>query len=218
MASGPCRVVVLISGTGSNLQALIEAGNQPGCRFSIEAVISNNPRVAGLERAGRAGIATTVVNHREFAARSDFEQVLLSAIDAHEPDLVVLAGFMRILGADFVAHYLGRMLNIHPSLLPKFPGINTHQRVLEAGERRHGATVHFVTTELDGGPVIAQETVSVLEDDTVAALAARVLEREHRLYPRIVAWFAAGRLRLVGNCAVLDNRVLPAGGLSAGSG
>ncbi|MCY4358308.1 MAG: phosphoribosylglycinamide formyltransferase [Gammaproteobacteria bacterium] len=213
MASEPCRVVVLISGTGSNLLALIRASNQPGCGFSVKAAISNNPQAPGLDRANQVGIATAVVNHRGFETRQDFERVLQSTVDAYEPDLVLLAGFMRILGADFVSHYLGHMLNIHPSLLPKFTGLNTHQRVLEAGEREHGASVHFVTRELDGGPIIAQDTVPVFENDTAAVLAARVLEREHRLYPMVVTWFAAGRLQLRDNRAVLDNQVLPPGGM-----
>jgi phosphoribosylglycinamide formyltransferase-1 len=190
----PLPVVVLISGSGSNLQALIDA--QDASPYRITAVISNERTAFGLERARRAGIPTTVVSHRACADRAAFDEALTAAIDCRTPGLVALAGFMRILTPTFVAHYAGRILNIHPSLLPKFRGLNTHRRALEAGEHEHGASVHFVTAELDGGPVILQGRVPILPTDDPNQLAARVLTAEHRLYPRVVGWFAQGRLRL----------------------
>jgi phosphoribosylglycinamide formyltransferase 1 len=190
----PLSVVVLISGSGSNLQALIDA--QDAWPYRIVAVIGNERTALGLERARRAGIPTAVVSHRECTDRAVFDQVLTAAIDRQTPGLVALAGFMRILTPAFVDHYAGRILNIHPSLLPKFRGLNTHRRALEAGEHEHGASVHFVTAELDGGPVILQGRVPILPGDDPEQLAARVLAAEHRLYPRVVGWFAQGRLRL----------------------
>ncbi len=212
MASAHCRIVVLISGSGTNLQALIDAS--PQSNFEIGAVISNKADAFGLQRAAQANIPTGVVEHSRFAERSDFDRALQGTIDEFEPDLLVLAGFMRILGSEFTAHYAGRMLNIHPSLLPKFPGINTHQRAIDAGETEHGVSIHFVTEELDGGPVIAQERVSISAGDTADSLAAKVLEKEHILYPSVVSWYAAGRLRLDNNSALLDGKVLPANGVS----
>lgn len=192
----PLAVVVLISGSGSNLQALIDAQLDADSPFRITAVISNRADAYGLERAQRHAIPTAVLDHRDAASREDYDAALRALIDGFAPDLVVLAGFMRILTPDFVAHYAGRMLNIHPSLLPKFRGLHTHARAIEAGEREHGASVHFVTAELDGGPVIMQARVPVLGEDTPETLAARVLTREHRLYPLAVRWFAQDRLRL----------------------
>lgn len=211
METTHCKIVVLISGTGSNLQALID--HSLAANYKIAAVISNKPDAFGLERAKRHDIATRVVEHQKFASREEFDLALMECIVQFHPDLVVLAGFMRILGSEFVCHYPGRILNIHPSLLPKFTGINTHQRALDAGEKVHGVSVHFVTEELDGGPVIAQDQVPVLEDDTADELAARVLEKEHLLYPKVVSWFAAGRLRLQDNHALLDGDTLPPGGV-----
>ena len=169
--------------------------------------------LAGLERAARENIPTSVVNHRDYDSREEFDLALQKAIDESQPDLVVLAGFMRILGPQFVKAYAGRILNIHPSLLPKYPGINTHQRALDAKDKEHGVSIHFVTEELDGGPVIAQDRVSVLKEDTADTLAERVLGKEHLLYPKVVSWFAAGRLGLAGNQAYLDGEVLPHGGI-----
>ena len=202
-------VVVLISGGGSNLQALIEG--QAQWPYGIAAVISNEPDAAGLERARRAGIPAEVLSHRGFADRAAYDQDLAGVIDRYRPGLVALAGFMRILTPGLVARYAGRMLNIHPSLLPKFPGLHTHLQALKAGEREHGASVHFVTAQLDGGPVIAQARVPILPGDEPATLAARVLAREHQLYPRIVGWFAQGRLCLTpdGQCR-LDGAALMA--------
>ncbi|MBY0440283.1 MAG: phosphoribosylglycinamide formyltransferase [Burkholderiales bacterium] len=192
-AAGP-SVVVLISGRGSNLRSIVES--DPPCR--IAAVVSNRPDAAGLAFARTHGIATEVVDHRAFAAAADpraaFDASLMQAIDRHDPALVVLAGFMRILTPGFVDHYAGRMINIHPSLLPAYPGLHTHRRALADGVRLHGCTVHFVTSTLDSGPIIVQAAVPVHPDDTEDTLSARVLAQEHRLYPQAVRWFAEGRL------------------------
>lgn len=201
-------LVVLISGGGSNLQALIDsaAADLP---VEIRAVISNNGDAFGLERARRADIPTRVLDHRRFDSREAYERELRTLIDSFEPQLVVLAGFMRILTPGFVARYHGRLFNIHPSLLPKFRGLHTHRRALDAGEEVHGASVHFVTEELDGGPVVLQTQVPVLPEDDADSLAARVLEQEHRIYPRVVRWFAEGRLRLSSDGRpVLDDEIL----------
>ncbi|MFM9969428.1 MAG: phosphoribosylglycinamide formyltransferase [Burkholderiales bacterium] len=183
-------VVILISGRGSNMQAIIEA-NLP---MSVAAVISNRPDAAGLAWAEERGVATQIVDHREFATREKFDAALAAAIEAHVPDLVVLAGFMRILGDGFVTRFAGRMLNIHPSLLPMFPGLHTHRRALEEGVKIHGSTVHFVTPALDHGPIVIQAAVPVLPDDDEASLAARVLVQEHRIFPHAVRWFVEDRL------------------------
>ncbi|MGQ9660389.1 MAG: phosphoribosylglycinamide formyltransferase [Thermochromatium sp.] len=204
----PLAIVVLISGNGSNLQALIDAQEQ-GAPFHIRAVISNEPDAFGLERARRHGLATAVLHHRDYPDRAHFDTALAEVIDGYDPGLVVLAGFMRILTPAFVAHYHGRLLNIHPSLLPNYRGLHTHRRVLEAGDKEHGASVHFVTAELDGGPVILQARVPVLPSDDPDTLAARVLKQEHILYPTVVRWFAEGRLRLAADGRpVLDGEVL----------
>ena len=215
MGDQQCCVVVLISGNGNNLQALVDASSNSG--YTISHVISNNPDAFGLERAQRCGIASTVLNHRDFGTRGEFDSALQQAIDDQNPDLVVLAGFMRILGPEIVKNFSGRMLNIHPSLLPKYPGINTHQRALDAGDREHGATVHFVTEELDGGPLIAQGRIFVDANDTAQELAARVLIREQQLYPTVVTWFASGRLSLQKDRAVMDGAALPREGLQIDS-
>jgi phosphoribosylglycinamide formyltransferase-1 len=199
----PLPIVVLISGRGSNLQAIIEA-TRTGLPATIRAVISNRPEAAGLDFARTAGIATEVIDHREHASRDDFDRALMDRIDRHGPELVVLAGFMRVLGPAFVQHYEGRLINIHPALLPAFPGLDTHRRAIEAGLREHGASVHLVTEEVDGGPVIVQARVPVLPGDTPESLAARVLEQEHRIYPQAIRWFAEGRLRLDGDRVLLD--------------
>lgn len=206
-------VVVLISGRGSNLQAIIDAA-QGGLPVEIRAVISNVAGVAGLERARGAGIHTEVLAHAGYPDREAYDQALQRLVDRFKPGLVVLAGFMRILTPAFVAHYHARMINIHPSLLPVFPGLNTHQRALEAGVREHGASVHFVTEEVDGGPVIIQARVPVLPDDTPEVLAARVLEQEHCIFPQAIQWFAEGRLSLKGNAVFLDGT--PVTGLRTG--
>ncbi len=203
-------VVVLISGSGSNLQALIDTQSDTG--INIAAVISNCPGVKGLDRAQQAGIPAICLDHTGFDSREAFDQALQSEIDKYSPGLVVLAGFMRILTQEFTHHYHGRMLNIHPSLLPKYKGLHTHHRVLEAGDKMHGVTVHFVSSELDGGPPAIQARVPVKPDDDESSLQQRVLLQEHIIYPVAVGWFAAGRLKLEGNTALLDNRPLPASG------
>ena len=205
-------IVILISGRGSNMASLIEAAAKGTLGARIAAVIANRPNAGGLGVAAAHGIPTQIVDHKCYAGRDAFDAALAEAIDAWAPDLVVLAGFMRILGEAFVNHYAGRLFNIHPSLLPAFPGLHTHQRALEAGVRIHGCTVHFVTPALDQGPIIAQAAVPVLDGDDEAALAARVLVQEHRIYPQVVRWLAEGRVRLV------DGRVVflgPQDGASA---
>ena len=192
----PLPVVVLISGSGSNLQAFIDGQKAGRLPISIQAVISNRPDAYGLTRAQNAGIETTVLSHKDFASREDYDRQLIAQIDRHRPGLVILAGFMRILSADFVNHYVGRLINIHPSLLPAFRGLHTHERALEAGVREHGCSVQFVTAELDAGPVILQGRVRVEADDTAATLAARVQTQEHRIYPLAVRWIAEGRVEM----------------------
>jgi phosphoribosylglycinamide formyltransferase-1 len=186
------NLVILISGRGSNMEAMLSA-HLPG---RIAAVISNRPDAAGLVTARAAGVNAECVDHRQFPSRPAFDAALMAAIDRHEPDLVILAGFMRVLGDDFVSHYVGRLMNIHPSLLPAFPGLDTHRRALAAGCRVAGATVHFVTPHLDDGPIVIQAAVPVLPGDDEAVLAARVLEQEHRIYPQAVRWFCEDRLSI----------------------
>lgn len=200
------KYVILISGRGSNMEALINA-DLPG---QCAAVISNRPDAGGLAFAQQKGIATAVVDHRSHADRAAFDVALAAEIERHAPDLVLLAGFMRVLGDDFVRRFTGRMLNIHPSLLPAFPGLHTHRAALAAGVRIHGCTVHFVTPALDSGPIVIQAAVPVLEGDDEAALAARVLAQEHIAYPQAAAWFLQGRLRLVDG-RVVSNVPQPAG-------
>ncbi len=206
----PLSVVVLISGDGSNLQAIIDAQQRGALPIEIRAVISNRADAFGLARARRVGIATAVVDHTQFTSRAEFDNALQVAIDATGAQLIILAGFMRILTPDFVRHYLGRMLNIHPSLLPKHRGLRTHAGALTARDTQHGASVHFVTAELDGGPLIAQVRVPVLAHDTETTLTERVRELEHIIYPLVIGWFASGRLRLDDDHAVLDNQILKA--------
>ena len=199
------NIVILISGRGSNMEAVVRAAQSEGWPARIAAVISNRPDAAGLAFAQERGIATAVVPSKQFADRAQFDAALQQEIDRHAPDLVVLAGFMRILTAPFVEHYAGRMLNIHPSLLPAFPGLATHRQALEAGVPEHGATVHFVTAELDHGPVVAAATVPVLPGDTPDTLAARVLVEEHKLYPYAVRLFVEDRLSIEdGDVRILD--------------
>ncbi|MCU0923338.1 MAG: phosphoribosylglycinamide formyltransferase [Burkholderiaceae bacterium] len=189
-------IVVLISGRGSNMEAIVQRCAAEGWPARVAAVISNRADAAGLEFAAARGIATAVVAHKAFASREAFDAALAEAIDAFAPDLVVLAGFMRILGPVFVRRFEGRMLNIHPSLLPMFPGLHTHQRAIDAGCKLAGATVHFVTPELDHGPIVLQSVVPVLAADDAHTLAARVLATEHRIYPLAVRWFVEGLLRI----------------------
>ena len=197
------NIVILISGRGSNMEALIAAREAGQLPVHIAAVISNRPDAKGLETAARAGIATACLDHKAFAGREAFDAALAECIDRFAPDLVVLAGFMRILTEGFVRHYDGRLMNIHPSLLPAFPGLHTHRQALDEGVRIHGCTVHFVTPELDHGPVIIQAAVPVLDGDTEDDLAARILVQEHKVYPQAVRWFAEDRLRLENGCVRL---------------
>ncbi|PJI49342.1 MAG: phosphoribosylglycinamide formyltransferase [Pseudomonas sp.] len=212
--STPCNVVVLISGSGSNLQALIDSLAGTDTPAVIRAVISNRADAYGLERARKAGIETCFLDHKAYADRESFDAALIQAIDGFDADLVLLAGFMRILSADFVRHYQGRLLNIHPSLLPKYKGLHTHQRALEAGDAEHGCSVHFVTEELDGGPLVVQAAIPVQSDDTPETLAQRVHLQEHVIYPLAMRWFAEGRVRLGDQGATLDGELLPASGYS----
>jgi phosphoribosylglycinamide formyltransferase-1 len=204
------QLVVLISGRGSNLQAILDQAASGELPVEVAAVISNRPGVHGLERARQAGVPALELDHGNFADRPRFEAALIELIDGYQPDLVVLAGFMRVLTAGFTEHYRGRIFNIHPSLLPKFRGLHTHERAIAAGETEHGASIHFVTAELDGGPVIARARVPILPGDDPDTLAARVLEQEHRLYPRAIRWFAESRLRLEGEQVWFDGQPLAA--------
>ena len=204
--SSPLPLVVLISGSGSNLQAIMDACAKGEINAEVRAVISNRPDAYGLERARNAGITTHLLDHRNFQDRRSFEGELEQLIDSYHPGLVVLAGFMRILTAEFVNHYLGRLINIHPSLLPNFQGLNTHQRAIDEGASEHGVSVHFVTPELDGGPVIIRAAVSVVASDDAQSLAQRVLVQEHIIYPTAIGWYAEGRLCLKESQALLDNQ------------
>jgi len=208
MQTSPLNIVVLISGSGSNLQAIIDAIEAGHLNARICAVISNRPGVRGLERASAAGIPAHTLDHTDFASREQFDQQLMQLIDQQQPELVVLAGFMRILSDAFVNHYQGRMLNIHPSLLPEFRGLNTHQRALQAGVAQHGVSIHYVSNELDGGPLILQAVIDVNQHDTVDSLQPRIHQLEHVIYPMVIQWVAEGRLKVVGHQVYLDNKPL----------
>jgi phosphoribosylglycinamide formyltransferase-1 len=207
------RIVVLISGSGTNLQAIIDASQADDYPGSIVGVVSNKSDAYGLTRAENANIATIALSHKDFDSRESYDQALIAEIDKLSPDVIVLAGFMRILSPAFVQHYQGKLLNIHPSLLPKYQGLNTHQRAIDAGDKEHGVSVHFVTEELDGGPVILQAKVPVFEGDSSDDLAARVHEQEHRIYPLVVKWLCEKRLSMTTESqnehAVLDGSILP---------
>lgn len=206
------NIVILISGRGSNMEALIRARDAQAWPARIAAVISNTEKAAGLATAEKAGIFTQAVVKKAGEDRPSYDARLAEAIDRHKPDLLVLAGFMRILTAEFVRHYEGRIVNIHPALLPAFTGLHTHARAIEAGVRLHGATVHFVTPDLDAGPIIAQAAVPVMPGDTEETLADRVLQQEHRLYPQVVRWLVEGKARLEAGRVVLDDSInFPAG-------
>lgn len=207
------RIAVLISGQGTNLQAFIDAVSNKTLAAQIALVISNNPAAAGLQRAERAGITTRCINHRDYANREAFDQVLVDELRGHAVELVVLAGFMRILTPVLIEPFLGRLLNIHPSLLPRYPGLHTHQRALEAGDSEAGATVHFVTQELDGGPPVLQAHVPIREGDTPDTLASRVAQQEHIIYPIVARWYLEGRLSLSDHGATLDGKPIPATGV-----
>lgn len=203
------RIAVLISGSGTNLQAIIDAVRDGSIPGTINRVISNRPGAGGLERAARAGIGTEVIDHRIFSSRTDYDRALAERLDTAQPDLIVLAGFMRILGDAFVGRFLGRLINIHPSLLPAYRGLHTHERALEAGEHHHGCSVHYVIPELDAGPVIAQAAVAIQSGETADILARRVQAMEHRLYPEVVRWIAEGRVALDGGRVRQDGHYPP---------
>lgn len=207
------NLVVLISGNGSNLQAIIDAVAAGKIAGRISAVISNRADAYGLVRAQQANIPTAIISARDFADRVTYDQALQQCIDQYQPSLVVLAGFMRILGPALVQHYAGRLLNIHPSLLPKYPGLNTHQQALAAGDTEHGATVHFVTETLDGGPIIAQASTTIAHHDDVTALQTKVHQLEHQLYPQVIQWLVSGRIQLKGNIVFFDGHAVPPEGI-----
>lgn len=198
------RIVVLVSGEGTNLQALIDAARNGAIGARVQAVFSDRSDARGLERARTAGITARCIPRKDFGSRDAYERTLAEAIEEQSPDAIVLAGFMRVLHAELLARFDGRMINVHPSLLPKYRGLDTHRRVLAAGDPHHGATVHFLTEELDGGPCIIQYTIAVRGDDTADSLAARVHRGEHIILPRAAGWLAEGRLRLVGKDVMLD--------------
>lgn len=206
-------VVVLISGRGSNLQSIIDQAQAGSLPIRIRAVISNCADAYGLERARNANIPARVLDHRQFAKRAAYDQALMQLIDEYQPQLVVLAGFMRILGQAFVKHYDGCLMNIHPSLLPEFPGLDTHARAIAGGATRHGASVHFVVPEVDAGAIIIQATVRVYDDDTPERLAERVLKEEHRILPLAIRWFAENRLQIRDGRVLLDGKERPEQGL-----
>ncbi|WP_199458837.1 phosphoribosylglycinamide formyltransferase [Vibrio owensii] len=209
------NIVVLISGNGSNLQAILEAceANMPNAQ--VAAVFSNKADAYGLERAKQFDVNGHFVDPKAFESREDFDAELMKQIDEYQPDVIVLAGYMRILSSAFVSHYLGKMINIHPSLLPKYPGLHTHQRAIDAEDKEHGTSVHFVTEELDGGPVVLQAKVPVFEDDDADALAARVQTQEHNIYPMVTKWLVDGRLSMTEGKAYLDGFELDAQGYAA---
>lgn len=208
MSTDPLNIVVLISGSGSNLQAIIDAINAGKLHAKISAVVSNRPNVKGLERAKFAGITTHTLDHTKFESREAFDQQLMRTIDQYQPQLIILAGFMRILTDDFVAHYNGRMLNIHPSLLPEFKGLNTHQRALDANVSQHGVSVHYVSNELDGGLVVLQAVMDMQTDDTAESLQQRIHSLEHVIYPMVIEWIAQQQLEVIDQQVYLNKQKL----------
>lgn len=204
MPADKLRAVVLISGSGSNLQAFIDQIENDDLPLEISLVLSNVADAYGLQRADKAGIPSACIDHRDFDSRSEFDQAMMATIDEHEPGLVILAGFMRILTTRFVEHYSKRLINIHPSLLPKYPGTNTHQRALQAGDRWHGASIHFVVPEVDAGPIILQGRIAVRPNDTPESLQQRIHKIEHQLYPLATRWFAQQRLFIKNGQVLLD--------------
>lgn len=207
------RIAILISGRGSNMRAFIDASERAELAAEIAVVISNKPEAPGLELASKRGITTACIDHREYDNREAFDQALCDCLNSHAIDLVILAGFMRILTPVFIDTFQGRLLNIHPSLLPKYPGLNTHQRALDAGDTQAGVTVHFVTNKLDGGPPILQATVPIESGDTADSLSQRVIELEHKIYPIAATWFLDKRLQLTKQGAVLDGQPIPTNGI-----
>ena len=212
MSTPSTRLCVLISGNGSNLQAIIDNISAEKLDAEICGVISNRPNAYGLTRAHEAGITAISLDHMQHDSRESYDKALQAEIESLNPDYIVLAGFMRILTPEFVNTFSGKLVNIHPSLLPKYKGLNTHQQAIDNGDEEHGVSVHFVTPELDGGPVIIQSRVPVFEDDTAVDLADRVQEQERRIYPLVLSWFSAGRLKMVNNKAILDEQELPESG------
>ena len=208
MSESANKIGVLVSGGGTNLQSIIDKIHLGDCAAEIECVVSNVADVYALTRAGNANIPHHVISHKEFSSRAEFEQALIKTLDSYEVDIIVLAGFMRVLESTFISHYPGRILNIHPSLLPKYSGLNTHQRALKNGDSSHGCSVHFATTELDGGPVILQSSVPVLDNDDAEILAKRVLQQEHIIYPKCVQWLCENRIHYQDGCAYFDKQVL----------
>ena len=208
MSTPSLDIVVLISGSGSNLQAIIDAVDTGKLHANIKAVISNRPNVKGLERAQSAGIPAITLDHTQFASREAFDQQLILEIEQYQPELIILAGFMRILTDEFVNHFKGRMLNIHPSLLPEFRGLNTHQRALEAGVKQHGVSVHYVSNELDGGPLVLQAVIDVNALDTAESLQQRIHQQEHIIYPMAIEWVAQHRLEVIEQQVYLDKQPL----------
>jgi len=196
--------VVLISGNGSNLQSIID--NAKSIDLTICCVVSNKMDAFGLKRAAKVGIPCVALDETLFDSKLGFDQEIMKVIDNYQAEVIILAGYMRILSADFISKYSGKILNIHPSLLPKFPGLNTHQRAIDASEKKHGASVHFVTEEVDGGPVIAQQSVNIDSTDNPQTLAKKVLEKEHILYPKVISWYTQGRLKLLNNKTVILDR------------
>ena len=207
------RLAILVSGRGSNMQVFIDACERGDLDASIIIVLSNNPDAPGLSRAADAGIPTACIDHRDYDSREAFDAAMVTELKRHDPDLVILAGFMRILTPVFIEPFAGKLLNIHPSLLPKYPGLHTHQRALDAGDTEAGVTVHFVTAELDGGPPIIQARVPVEEGETADSLAAKVIVQEHVIYPIAARWLLQGRLRLNERGAILDGHSIPASGI-----
>lgn len=208
----PHRLAVLISGSGTNLQAILDAIADGSLKAQVAVVLSNKADAGGLQRASDAGIPTEVLDHRQFDSREAFDQAMIAQLDPYQPQTVVLAGFMRILSPTFVGHYTGKLINIHPSLLPKYRGLNTHARALEAGDHEHGCSIHFVTEELDGGPLIAQARVEIVANDTPESLSNRVQIREHQLYPLVLQWRAEQRLTLDEQGVLLDGKPLSSQG------
>jgi len=206
------RIVVLISGSGTNLQAIIDACKLDGYPGEVVGVISNIPTAYGITRAKEENIKTSVLSHKEFPSREAYDQSLIKVLDEYHADVIVLAGFMRILTPEFVQHFQGKLLNIHPSLLPKYQGLNTHQRAIDAGDKEHGVSVHYVTEELDGGPVILQAKVPVFDGDTAEDLASRVHEQEHRIYPLVVKWCCLKRVIMQDDKALIDGEIIPLSG------
>jgi phosphoribosylglycinamide formyltransferase-1 len=209
-------IVVLVSGNGSNLQAIIDDISQQKINGKIAAVIANKENAYGLIRAENAGIPAIFIDHNNFASREEYDAKMIECINEFSPSLIVLAGFMRILTPTFVEHFQGRMLNIHPSLLPKYKGLHTHQRAIDAGDNEHGVSVHFVTPELDGGPVVLQSKVPIFDQQDMQELADRVQQQERQMYPLVIKWFCEDRLKMIDNNAVLDNQILAQEGYAIG--